>query len=243
MATADAPAKDPAAAAVADAEAAAPADAVADAPADDAATDSADQPPAAKPQDLRDIFNRGIEVVRETGIEDAALGVGDDAVDGELISATGEAVLLSDLWKEKPLVVVWYRGGWCPFCNGHLKELQKALPAIAEAGGQVVAISPELPESASETAANNDLSFTLLTDQGNELARKYNLVFKLPDFVEPIYRERIQLEKYNGEDSYELPLAATYVIDADGKIRYAFLDADYKLRADPEEILAALKSL
>ena len=152
-------------------------------------------------------------------------------------------MLLSDLWKEKPLVVVWYRGGWCPFCNGHLKELQKALDAIAEAGGQVVAISPELPESASETAANNDLSFTLLTDQGNELARKYNLVFKLPDFVEPIYRERIQLEKYNGEDSYELPLAATYVIDAGGKIRYAFLDADYKLRADPEEILAALKSL
>ncbi|MAT72959.1 MAG: peroxiredoxin [Planctomycetaceae bacterium] len=212
----------------------------------DTATEESPEAPAeeaAPPESMRDTFNRGIEVVRATGIEDDALGVGDKAVDGELIDSTGETVRLSELWNEKPLVVVWYRGGWCPFCNGHLKELQAALPQINDAGATVVAISPELPEKAADTAANNELAFTVLTDLNNELARQYKLVFKLPDFIEPIYRERIQLERYNGDDSYELPLSATYVIDRDGVIRYAFLDADYKQRAEPQEILAALAEL
>lgn len=187
--------------------------------------------------------NRGIDEVRATGIEERALNVGAAAVDGRLLDAEGDAVQLSDLWREQPLVLVWYRGGWCPFCNRHLAAIQKALPEIREAGALVAAITPELPDRAAATMADNELDYIVLSDRGNKLAHKYGVAFKLPDFVATRYQQGFDLHGYNGDNSDELPLAATYVIDTDGMIRYAFIDADYTRRADPKDIIAALEEL
>jgi len=188
-------------------------------------------------------FAEGIEQVRSTGIVEAAFQAGDSAVDAELPSAQGNRVKLSDLWEQGPIVLMWYRGGWCPYCNLQLEAMQEALPAIRAAGGTLVAISPETPDNARSTRDTKQLEFVVLSDVGNQVARQYGLVFKLPPKVSSLYKQMIDLVQYNGDESDELPLAATYVIDSSGVIRYAFLDADYAKRAEPAEIVAALQAL
>ena len=195
------------------------------------------------PPEMVQIFAEGIQEVSDTGIVDAALNVGDQAGDATLPNAQGEEEKLSDLWAQGPVVIVWYRGGWCPYCNMQLHAMQEALPAIKAAGATLVAITPETPDNSLSTSEKNELEFTVLSDVGNELAKKYGVVFKLPEKVSPLYKQMIDLEKYNGNDSDELPLAATYVIDNTGKIRYAFLDADYTKRAEPVDVVEALQAL
>lgn len=195
------------------------------------------------PAEMRQTFAAAIDEVKQTGIEKSAKQVGDRAADGELVTATGEKVRLSQLWSQQPIVVTWYRGGWCPYCNVQLRAMQQALGKLDGAGARLVAITPELPQHAQETAKSNDLTFLVLHDKQNELAHQYGVVFDLPGSVAGMYRDRLQLAKVNGYDELELPLAATYVIDTDGVIRWAFLDADYKKRAEPAEIVAAVEKL
>ncbi len=106
-----------------------------------------------------------------------------------------------------------------------------------------MAVTPELPEKASQTVASNKLGFLVLTDQHNQYAQALGIAFKLPEVILPIYRDRLKLAEFNGDQRYELPLAATYVIDQQGVIRYAFLDADYKKRAEPRDVVKALKKM
>jgi peroxiredoxin len=195
------------------------------------------------PAETMQIFQAGVEEVDATGITRSALNVADQAIDAELPDALGKQVQLSTLWQQGPVVLMWYRGGWCPYCNLQLQTMQEALPAIQEAGGTLVAISPELPDHALTTSEKHRLEYTVLSDVGNQLARQYGLVFKLPAQISPIYKQLIDLEKYNGAASDELPLAATYVIDTAGVIRYAFLDADYTKRAEPAAVIEALETL
>lgn len=196
------------------------------------------------PAEMVQTFVDGIGEVRATGIVESALGIGAKAVDGELPDAKGNRVKLSELWAKGPVVIVWYRGGWCPYCNMQLQAMQGTLPAIKAAGGTLVAITPETPDNSLSTSEKNELEFVVLSDVGNELAKKYGVVFKLPAKVSPLYKQfNIDLAKSNGNDSDELPLAATYVIDTSGEIRYAFLDADYTKRAEPAEVVEALQSL
>ena len=152
-------------------------------------------------------------------------------------------VTLSEVWSENPVILMWYRGGWCPYCNLQLRAMQKQLSAIEGAGAKLIVLTPELPEKAKETAETNDLDMLVLHDRNNELAKKFGIVFDLPESIVPIYRDKLQLAKFNGNDAMELPLAATYVINTDGKITYAFLDADYKKRAEPTDVVAAVKKL
>jgi len=196
------------------------------------------------PAEVMQTLVSGVMEVQASGITDAALNTGDLAVDAELPDAQGNQVTLSELWSKGPLVVVWYRGGWCPYCNLQLQAMQAALPAIKQAGGTLVAITPETPDNSLTTSEKNKLEFIVLSDQGNEVAKKYGVVFKLPAKVSPIYKSLgIDLATSNGDDSDELPLAATYVIDKTGKIRYAFLDANYTKRAEPADVVEALKGL
>ncbi|MEM6798735.1 MAG: peroxiredoxin-like family protein [Planctomycetota bacterium] len=195
------------------------------------------------PPAMREAFAKGIQQVEETGILERALGVGDKAVDAELTAVDGAAVRLSKLWSEKSLVIAFYRGGWCPYCNAQLRALEQSLAALGDAGAELVAITPELPKSVKETAKRNQLTLTVLTDEGNALAGEMGIAFRLPDAILPIYKQRVDLEKFNGDDSFTLPLAATYVVGTDGIIRYAFLDADYKRRAEPADVVAAVKAL
>ena len=195
------------------------------------------------PESMRKAFSQGVADVKATGILDSALGVGDKAPDAELTAPDGSKVAFRSLWADGPLVVTFYRGGWCPYCNLQLRALDQSLTQFTGAGAKLVAITPELPENVKQTAQKNELSLRVLSDPGNKLARELGIAFRLPDSIMPIYKRMIDFNKYNGDDSFELPLAATYIFDSKGVIQYAFLDADYKKRAEPADVVAAVKKI
>ncbi|WP_412062474.1 peroxiredoxin-like family protein [Rubrivirga sp. IMCC45206] len=173
-----------------------------------------------------------------------AVSVGDSAPSFELPNAIGQTIRLGDLLAQGPVVLTFYRGGWCPYCSLELKALQDALPAITEAGARLVAISPQTPDATLSTAEKKALSFDVLSDVGNAVAREYGLVFEAPaDLVETYQGFGIDLEAANGDATHELPMPATFVIDLDGTVRYAFVDPDYTQRAEPADVVAALQAL
>ena len=194
------------------------------------------------PENLRKLFNDGIETVRGSGVEKSAKQVGDQAIDGELTGWDGSEVKLSELWEEGPIVLMWYRGGWCPYCNIQLRAMQESLDEIEGAGARLVLLTPELPAKAKETAKANKMDIVALYDEDNQMADEYGIMYDLPETIVPMYRDKIKLSEYNGNDKMQLPLAATYVIDKSGEITYAFLDVDYKNRAEPAKIVEAVKA-
>jgi peroxiredoxin/YHS domain-containing protein len=195
------------------------------------------------PQQAKDVFNSGIKNTAESGVLDRAMKVGAVAPDFVLPDATGKSVQLSTLLKDGPVVMTWYRGGWCPYCNIQLAAYQEAMPDLKAAGATLVALSPQLPDSSLSTAEKDKLEFPVLSDVGNKVARQYGIVYTMAPEVREALKGRLDLAKYNGDETWELPLAATYVIAKDGKVAYAFVDADYRKRAEPAEIVAALKQL
>lgn len=191
----------------------------------------------------KQIYQEGLDAVSASGIVESAKNVGDIAPNFTLKNALGEEVSLQDYLDKGPVVLVWYRGGWCPYCNLNLHYLQEALPQIKAQGASLVALTPELPDQSISTSEKHDLEFEVLSDIGNVVARDYGVVFTLTDDVAKIYNKKFGLNDYNGDTSNELPLAVTYIIDSDGKITYAFLDADYRKRAEPTEIVSFLESM
>jgi peroxiredoxin len=196
----------------------------------------------APPERLR-AYEQGIDEVRRSSVTDKALKVGDRAPDFELLNAVGKKVKLSELTARGPVVLTWYRGGWCPYCNIALRGFHKALPEIRAAGAGLVALSPETPDNTMSTAEKNHLDFEVLSDRGNKVAHAYGVAYKVPKIVVEQSKGRLDLAKHNGENSGELPLGATYVVDRGGVIRYAFIDADYRRRAEPSTVLAVLRGL
>ena len=188
-------------------------------------------------------YDAGLKAVEESGILSSALNVGDEVINFKLKNQIGEEVSLVEMLENGPVILTWYRGGWCPYCNITLAFLQEKLPAFKLAGAQLVALTPELPDSSISTAEKHNLKFDVLSDIGNKVAREYGLVFKLTDDVAARYQQGFDLHTYNGDESDELPLAATYVIGTDGKIYFAFLDVDYRNRAEPDDILQVLENL
>ena len=195
------------------------------------------------PDNVRNDFSRSINDIEGSGILDRALNVGDIAPEFNLPNAVGKEVSLYDKLYSGPVVLVWYRGGWCPYCNLQLQHFQKQLAEIKNAGGQVIAISPELPDKAMSTKEKQGLEFEVLSDVDNKVADRYKLAYTVPDYVVDHYDFSVTLNEHNGNDSKRLPLAVTYIIDRSGTITYAFLDADYKNRASPEDIIYELKKI
>lgn len=189
------------------------------------------------------IYADGITSVANSGVLDSALKVGDKAHNFTLKNALNESVSLYDELKNGPVILTWYRGGWCPYCNITLHALQEKLPEFKQEGATLLALTPELPDNSLSTSEKNNLEFTVLSDLGNTIGKEYGVVFTLTDDVATIYNAGFGLNNVNGDTSNELPLAATYVIDINGIIKYAFLDADYTKRAEPNEILSVLKKI
>jgi len=183
--------------------------------------------------------------LKATGIEKAARQVGQKAPDFTLPAAGGGDVSLAALRQEGPVVLAFYRGGWCPYCNLQLAALQAELPALQEAGASLVAISPESPASAEDTKSAQELDYAVVTDADNAYARELGLVFALPQAIADLYANfGIKMEpKVDAPGTYELPVAALYVIDTDSTISWAFIDADYTRRAEPSDVVAAVKAL
>lgn len=193
------------------------------------------------PGAAQDIMRKAIEDLKATNMLEHAVKTGDQFPDFELPNAQGETVSLSEQLQKGKIVLIFYRGGWCPYCNLELKAFQEVLPQIKEKGATLIAITPETPDNSLSTKEKNQLDFEVLTSENNELARSLNLVFKLPEALAELYGKfGIDLLESQGNDANELPIAATYIIEQSGKISYHFLAEDYKLRADPELVLAAL---
>lgn len=178
----------------------------------------------------------------KTGQAERAVHQGQKAPDFTLPDAQGHPVKLSDLLKKGTVVLTFYRGGWCPFCNRQLRSYQDHLAEIHAKGAELVAVSPQTPDGTVSTEEKDALTFPVLSDAGNKVARSYGLVFKVPDEVLPIYKQfGIDLEKQNGDGSHELPMPATYIIGRDGMIQLSYVQADYQKRLPVETLLAALK--
>jgi len=187
-------------------------------------------------------YKEGIESVEQSGILEAAKQVGDKAPDFTLTNALGEPVTLSDYLKKGKVVLTWYRGGWCPYCNLTLHALQEELANFKANGAQLIALTPELPDESISTSEKHELEFEVLSDVGNQVAKEYGIVFQLTDEVAEMYNQSFDLNNHNGDESNELPLAATYIVNENGEIVYAFLDADYRNRAEPAELTAFLEN-
>jgi peroxiredoxin len=196
--------------------------------------------PAGRPA----LYEAKIEELRASFALEKAIGVGGRAPDFALPDPRGKPVSLSGLLKLGPVVVTFYRGGWCPYCNMQLRAYQAALPEMTALGARLVAISPQLPDGSLSTAETNELTFDVLSDAGNRVARSFGLVYALPEELRAALRSNNKaLPGINGDESWELPVPATYVIDRDRRVVLAFIDVDYRNRLVPEDILTALKKL
>jgi peroxiredoxin len=194
-------------------------------------------------EEKKEIYKEGIAAVANSGILEKALNVGDTAPDFTLINALGNSVRLYDALKNGSVILTWYRGGWCPYCNITLTALQEALPNFEAHGAQLLALTPELPDKSMSTAEKHQLDFEVLSDVDNLIGKQYGVVFELTPSVAAIYQSNFDLHGYNGNESNELPLAATYIIDKEANIRYAFLHPDYRYRAEPKELIDELKKM
>ncbi|MEO1584130.1 MAG: peroxiredoxin-like family protein [Planctomycetota bacterium] len=194
------------------------------------------------PQETIDLFEQGIRDVEAIGVLDTAKKVGDRAPGFELPNAMGDSVSLDAVLAEGSAVVTFYRGSWCPYCNIQLRSYQEHLDTFADLGAQLIAISPETPDVTADSEEAAGYEFHVLSDPGNEAADAFGIRYRLPDELISAFEGRLNLAERNGDGSWTLPLGATYVINPQGEIIYAFLDADYRTRAEPADIIAALRS-
>jgi peroxiredoxin len=196
------------------------------------------------PADILATMAQATEELKRSGIEEGALKTGDTMPDFELPNQHGERRRLSDYLAKSPVVLNIYRGGWCPYCNMEMKALHDVLPDIESRGAQLVGMAPETPDKAMSTAERHDIAIDILSDAGNRVAEQIGLVFELPEALRPIYEQfGTDLAAYNGDDSFKLPVPATYIIGQDGVIVFDFVNADYTQRLEPSEIVARLDSL
>jgi peroxiredoxin len=194
--------------------------------------------------EIRDAMVLADMELAASGIAQRALKAGDHAPDFRLPDARRGYVRLKDLLATGPVVLSFYRGGWCPYCNLELRALQKALPDITRLGAKLVAVSPQTPDESLSTAEKNELAFSVLSDVGSATAKSFGIAYDLAEELRPIYaRFSHALPEKNGDESWMLPIPATYVIDRDGTIALAFVDVDYRNRLEPAEILSALQFL
>ncbi|HDZ32790.1 MAG TPA: AhpC/TSA family protein [Pseudoalteromonas sp.] len=201
------------------------------------------QKDAKLPADVLALMNTTNEELIAQHIKDNALQIGQKVENFSLANHNGENIELADLLKKGPVIISFYRGGWCPYCNLELKALNDYLPQFKTQSAQLVAISPQLPDETLSTAQKNDLEFDVLSDVSNKVAEQFGLLFTLDERIQALYTQfGIDFEHYYGDKSFKLPLPATYVINQEGVIKYAFLNEDYTLRAEPTDIMAALES-
>ncbi len=195
------------------------------------------------PKEVVQLYNKNIKDLKDSGIEKRSLKVGDNAPEAE-VTIGGEKLPLKSVYGRGPLVLKFYRGGWCPYCVAEMKHYEKYLKDFKRAGAQVLGVSPDTVDMSAKTMASNELTYDLVSDEGHAIARKFGLVYKADEkIVQELKKNGIDLTVYQGNSNNELSIPATYVIDKDGKIAFAFVDADFRVRAEPETVLKAARAL
>ena len=196
------------------------------------------------PLDVQELMLNATKKLQDLNISKNALKLGDNAKDFTLPNATGNNVSLDHAIKENEFVIVsFYRGTWCAYCNMELRALQLRNDEFKKLGAKLIAISPQSPDASMSTKEKNELEFEVLSDNKNEIAKEYGLVFSLDDELRPIYLSfGIDIPSSNEENSYEIPMPATYVINKNKEIIFSFIDEDYTKRCEPQNIIDAIKN-
>lgn len=204
----------------------------------------AGKPPYSVPRSVIDTMHKATAELIASGAAQRARKAGDRAPDFILNDPDGKQVSSAELLQRGPMIISFYRGVWCPYCNMELQALQAALPELTATGASVVAISPQIAANSRKSVRQNGLDFPILSDPGNAVAAAFGLRFALPDDLVDLYASmRNDLPAFNGDDSWTLPMPARYVIAQDGTIVYAEVNPDYTLRPDPSELLPVLHQL
>ena len=194
------------------------------------------------PQHIQSVMHKAEQKLKRSQILKHALSVGDRAVDFTLPNVEDEPVLLADLRANGAVVLSFYRGGWCPYCNLELRALQNINDGIRALGAQLVAVSPQNPDESLSTAQKRGLEFEVLSDSNNKVAAQYGLSFSLDESLRPIYEQwGADVAAVNSDPECMLPVPATYIIETDGTILHAFAEEDYTQRMEPEEVLKVLR--
>ncbi len=179
-----------------------------------------------------------------SGAAENALKEGAQVPDFALSDARGTAVRLSHLLTQGPVIMTFYRGQWCPYCHLALRAYQQALSHMQARGASLVAISPQTPDHSRAMAEKLELTFALLSDMGNQVARQFGLVFTIDEAVRGAHKQVCaDLPAFNGDNSWELPMAGTFLVDQSGTVRLAFVHPDFTRRLDPLVVIARLEEL
>ncbi len=196
------------------------------------------------PTDLLWDLLRPIGQLITSGAASQSLKEGARAPDFTLLDPHGSAVRLSHLLEHGPVVMTFYRGAWCPYCHLALRAYQQALPQLQAGGATLVAISPQTPNHSRALAEKLELTFAVLSDMGNQVARQFGLVFTIDETVRGAYKQvGADLPACNGKDSWDLPMAGTFLVDQSGTVRLAFVNPDFTRRLDPSVIITRLEEL
>ncbi|MFA9461570.1 peroxiredoxin-like family protein [Thiohalorhabdus methylotrophus] len=192
----------------------------------------------------RETVQRSMEQVREE-LPDPGLKVGAEAPGFRLPNAFGEPISLAEYLKKGPVVLTFYRGAWCPYCNLELRALKESLPAFRKHGARVLAVTPQKPGRSLEQVKEDGFPFEILSDLDSRVMRDYRLLFQVPEDLVAVYKRELGLDlaDYNGDGRHVLPVPGTFVIDRQGIVRAAFAEVDYKQRMEPTAILKALRRL
>ncbi|MEP6622269.1 MAG: peroxiredoxin-like family protein [bacterium] len=195
------------------------------------------------PVETHGLMKRAIDELVASGAHDNVRRIG-QAPAFALSDADGNTVRLSDLLARGPVVLSFYRGVWCPYCNLDLRELQLYADAIKAAGATLVAITPQTAPNSRKSIAEHKLTFPILSDPGNTVADQYGLRYRLPLYLIDVYRQfGIDLPTINGDESWTLPIPARFIVDPQGQIRYAESNPDYTRRPEPADVVEALERL
>jgi len=202
----------------------------------------AGKPPYNVPPSVIETMHRATAELIASGAATRALKAGDTAPVFTLNDPDGRPVSSAALLARGPLVVSFYRGVWCPYCNMELQALQATLSAFEALGAGLVAISPQTAPNSRKSMRQNELGFPILSDTHNDVAAAFGLRFELPDYLVDLYKGlKNDLPTFNGDPSWTLPMPARYVIGQDGTILYAEVNPDYTRRPEPEAMLPALR--
>jgi peroxiredoxin len=202
-------------------------------------------PPFNAPAHIHEVMHRATEQLIASHAADKALTVGATAPDFSLQDSEGHAITLADVLRKGPLILTFYRGVWCPYCNMDLQALQTALPEFQKRGAQLLAISPQTASNSRRSQRENKLSFPILSDPCNAVAAQFGLRFELPATLHDLYKNvfKNDLAVVNGDASWTLPMPARFLIAKNRTICYAEVNPDYTRRPDPEVVLPLLDEL
>jgi peroxiredoxin len=202
------------------------------------------------PAEIQAIHARVVEELKQSGIDQRALKTSDLAPAFELPDRDGILLRSTDLLSRGPLVLCFIRGRWCPFCVGQMEAMNAMVPELAQRGASLVAISPQNLHQSSLMADQHKLRFRLLSDSGNQVSRQFGLVYQVPEYQKEVYlRAFVNLPFINGDNTWELPIPATFVIgrtaagDSTPRILFASANPDYTERPEPADIFSRITEL